>query len=119
MTRKLWILGVLVLSLTCLGYTLGYSDDMTWTGKISDSKCGATHSSAEHGGKKLTERECIEACVKDGAKYVLVSKGKVYNIDNQDFADLAVHAGHTVKVSGTMTGDTINVSKIVMPGKMQ
>ena len=90
----------------------------TWTGKISDSMCGAHHkSSAEHAGAKMTDRQCTEACIKNGAKYVFVSKGKVYSIDNQDYAGLVEHAGHTVKLTGDMTGDSIKVSDIEMPTK--
>jgi hypothetical protein len=100
------------------GGALLYGAERTWSGKISDSMCGASHKSTiEHSGKKLTDRECVQACIKDGGKYVFVSKGKVYNIENQDFADLAEHAGHTVKLTGEMTGDTIKVSKIAMPAK--
>ena len=51
------------------------------------------------------------------AKYVFVSGGKVYNVGNQDFATLQEHAGHTVKLTGAMSGDTITVSKIAMPAK--
>jgi hypothetical protein len=32
---------------------------------------------------EMTNRACPEACVKEGAKYVFVSKGKVYQIANQ------------------------------------
>jgi hypothetical protein len=100
------------------GTALAYGADKTWTGKISDSMCGASHKSAiEHAGKKLTDRECVQACIKEGGKYVFVSKDKVYTIDNQDFADLAEHAGHTVHLTGEMTGDAIKVSKIEMPAK--
>src|SRR2546423_8023467 len=89
----------------------------TWTGKISDSMCGATHKvAAEHGAKAMSARDCTLACVKNGGKYVFVQNGKVYNIDNQDFGDLQAHAGHTVRLTGDMKGDTITVSKIVMPG---
>jgi hypothetical protein len=99
------------------GATLAFGAEQTWKGKISDSMCGASHKSAiEHAGKKLTDRECVQACIKDGGKYVFASAGKVYNIDNQDFADLAVHAGHNVSLTGEMTGDTIKVSKIAMSG---
>ena len=90
--------------------------DQTWTGTISDSMCGATHKKmAEHGTDKMSDRACTMACVKDGGKYVLVSNGKVYKIDNQDFAALAEHAGHAVKITGAMTGDAIKVSNVVMP----
>jgi hypothetical protein len=96
-----------------------FAADQTWTGKISDSMCGVSHKSAtEHGGKKMSDRDCTLACVKEHqAKYVFVHNGKVLNIANQDAAGLEEHAGHTVRLTGEMQGDTITVSKIVMPGK--
>ncbi len=63
----------------------------------------------------MSNAQCATACVKKGAKYVFVRDSKVYDIDNQDFADLAAHAGHNVKLTGEMTGDTIKVSRIEMP----
>lgn len=91
--------------------------DQTWTGKISDSMCGAKHDAgAEHAGKKMSDRDCTLACVKEhNAQYVFVSKGKVYKVANQDFAGLEEHAGHTVNLTGDMKGDTITVSSISMP----
>ena len=107
------ILGVLVSLL--VGAAMASGAEQTWHGKISDSMCGASHKSAiEHSGKKMTDRECVQACIKDGAKYVFVSGGKVYNIENQDYAGLAEHAGHGVTLKGEMTGDTIKVSSISM-----
>ena len=90
----------------------------TWTGKISDSKCGAKHMSAgEHGANAMTDHDCTIACVKGGGKYVFVTKGKVYPINNQDFAGLEEHAGHTVKLTGDMQSQgTINVTGIQMVG---
>src|ERR1022692_757239 len=116
MIRKAVFYGVLCGVLVLGGASMAFAADQTWSGKISDSKCGATHSSMEHDGKKMSDRQCTAACVKGGAKYVFVSDGKVYNLDNQDFADLPVHAGHSVKLTGEMTGDTIRVSKIEMSG---
>jgi hypothetical protein len=114
------ILGVLVSVL--VGVAMASAAEQTWHGKISDSMCGASHKSAiEHSGKKLTDRECVQACIKEGAKYVFVSGGKVYNISNQDDPALAEHAGHAVTLKGEMTGDTIKVSSISMgkaAGKM-
>jgi hypothetical protein len=83
----------------------------TWTGMISDSRCGGDH------GGEVDERECTERCVKTGDKYVLVTDygKKVWAIANQDFPDLAAHAGHTVTVTGEQKGDAIVVSKIAMP----
>jgi hypothetical protein len=113
MTQKLLLFGVLVLSVA----SWAWAADETWAGKISDSKCGASHGSTEHDGKKMSDRQCTAACVKGGAKYVFVSgEGKVYDVDNQDFAGLPVHAGHSVNLTGTKTGDSIHVSKIEMTG---
>ena len=103
----------------------------TWTGKISDSMCGATHTMVkEHEQKgeisKTTskaekDRQCTVECVKGGGKYVLASQGKVFEISNQDFAGLSEHAGHTVKLTGDLNADgkTIKVSEITMPGKSE
>ena len=92
---------------------MAFAADQTWSGQISDSMCGHSHKAAiEHGGKKMSDHDCVIACVKNGDKYVFVQGGKIYNIANQDFAGLEEHAGHTVKLTGEKTGDTIKVSKI-------
>lgn len=93
-----------------------FSAEKAWVGKISDSMCGVSHKSMEHEGKKTDAHACTLACVKQGAKYVFVNKGKVYTIENQDFAGLEEHAGHTVKLSGEMNADakSIKVSHIAM-----
>jgi len=85
--------------------------DQSWTGTISDSMCGAKHAPEDH-GKPITAKQCTVGCVKEGAKYVLVVGGKVYGITNQGAPGLAKYAGDSVKVTGTMTGDTITVAKI-------
>jgi hypothetical protein len=90
----------------------------TWKGKISDAMCGAKHADGEHGTKKMTDRQCVEACVKGGEKYVFVGDGdKVLKIANQDFDGLKVHAGHEVMLTGDLKGDTITITKIEMPKK--
>ena len=98
-----------------LGAMSALAADQTWTGKISDSMCGAKHKKmAEHRTTKMADRDCTMACVKEGGKYVFVLKGKVYKIDNQDFAALQEYGGHMVQLTGEMTGDTIKVSNIGM-----
>ena len=89
--------------------------EQTWTGKISDSACGAKHEEAAEGTGVMPDRECTQACVRGGSKYVLVVAGKVLQIANQDHKDLATHAGHTVKMTGELSGNAITVSKIEMP----
>lgn len=76
------------------------------TGTISDSMCGATHPSG------TPAKQCTLGCVKKGAKYVLVSEGKVYQISNQKNPGLMKYAGEDVKVSGKVSGDSIMISKI-------
>jgi len=88
--------------------------EQTWTGKISDSACGAKHEEAAEGQGKMPDRECTQACIRGGSSYVFVTDGKVYRITNQKHEDLAVHAGHAVKLTGELSGATITVSKIVM-----
>lgn len=112
---------IITIAATAFLATAGWAAQQTWTGKISDSMCGATHAgmSESHAGgkKKVSDRECTLACVKDhGGKYVFVQGGKVYQVANQDYAGLAQHAGHTVRLTGEMSGDSITVSKIEMPG---
>jgi hypothetical protein len=90
----------------------------TWTGILTDSMCAKSHEpniehAMERSGKRMTAKECTVGCVlRRGQKYVLVSDGKVYQIANQDHAGLAVHAADMVTLVGTLTGETIKVSKI-------
>ena len=80
--------------------------EQTWTGRISTSMCGTAP----------MDNKCIQNCVKAGEKYVFVSKGKILEIQNQDFGDLEKHAGHPVKLTGALGSDgkTVTVSKVEM-----
>jgi hypothetical protein len=85
-----------------------FAADQSWTGQISSSMCNAAKNTMDH--------DCILSCIKAGAKYVFVSKGQVREIRNQDFGDLEKHAGHAVKLTGTLgpDGKTVSVSKVEM-----
>jgi hypothetical protein len=97
---------VLSLAATLALGTMGLMGaDQSWTGTISDSMCGASHGTTP-------AKACTTGCIKKGAKYVVVVGDKVYSIANQDAPGLAKYAGDSVKVSGTMSGDTITVTKI-------
>ena len=61
--------------------------------------CGAKHKMPG------SPAECTAACVKAGSKYVFVRQGKVWDISNQDFADLAKLAGEHVRLKGTRSTD--------------
>ena len=93
--------------------------EQTWTGKISDSNCNAKHPAGEHEGKKMTDADCTQVCVKKGAKYVFVSKGTVYQLSNQESKTIATHAGEEVNLTGELKGNTITATKIapVKPAK--
>ena len=56
---------------------------------------------------------CARKCIKGGSPAVLLGEGdKVYKLDDQP--KVAEHAGHKVKVTGTLNGDTIKVENIVV-----
>ena len=78
----------------------------TWAGEITASMCGKSH----------MDSKCIQNCIKAGEKYVFVSKGRILEIQNQDFGELEKHAGHNVKLTGTLgsDGQTVTVSKVEM-----
>lgn len=77
----------------------------TWTGVVSDSNCGLKHSTPSDEAAM-----CVKKCVGAGAQYVLVSGGKVYQLSDQSkFADFA---GRSVKVTGTLKGNVIEVGSV-------
>ena len=54
-----------------------FAAEQTWSGKISDSACGAKHEEAAEGQGVMADRDCTQACIRGGSKYVLVVDGKV------------------------------------------
>jgi hypothetical protein len=105
---------ILFISALLISQAGAIAAEQTWSGKISDSACGAKHEEAAENQGVMPDRECTEACIRGGSKYVLVVDGKVFKITNQDNKDLATHAGHAVKVTGELKGDAITASKIEM-----
>src|ERR1044072_6013540 len=102
------------LAVALLAGAVSLHAQQSWTGKIGDSACGVKHEEAAEGQGVMPDRECTQACVRGGSKYILVVDGKVMKIANQDNKDLATHAGHAVKVTGELKGDTITVSSVEM-----
>jgi len=75
------------------------------TGTVSDSHCGLKHATPS-----ADAATCVEHCASGGGSYVLVSKGKVYQLDAQDkFKGLG---GKSVTVDGTVKGDSITVASV-------
>ncbi len=99
---------IVLLSATLLVFA-GLAMAKTLTGTVSDSNCGVKHATASDEAKA-----CVQKCVDGGASYVLVSGGKVYKLDDQDkFKGLA---GDSVKVTGTVKGDSITVKSVEKAG---
>ena len=101
MRKQLILLSATVLLFGCMAWAAS----KTLSGVVSDSNCGAKHATAGEDAAK-----CVEGCVGGGQKYVLVSKGKVYQLDAQDkFKGMG---GKSVKVTGEVTGDSITVASV-------
>ncbi len=96
MAKRLTMLFVAVLMCGCFAWSAQH----VFYGVVSDSMCGAKHSRAS-----AAAVHCVKSCVAKGSSYVLVSHGKVYQLNPQDkFADFA---GQRVRVQGALNGDTI------------
>ena len=96
---------ILTASLSPAAFAAGKS----FTGKVSDSMCGAKHM---EGGD---DASCTRTCVSKGSKYALVVGDKVYTLETSDKAALATldkQAGAKVTVMGSEKGDTITVSSV-------
>jgi len=81
----------------------------TFTGEVSDAMCGAKHGMTD-------KAACTRACVKKGSNYALVIGDKVYTLQSSDQATkdkLDKLAGEKAKVTGTASGDTIQVGKVM------
>src|SRR5947207_6530147 len=92
----------------CLFLPFSAATQQTFTGKLSDSRCGASHHSSE-----LSDRECLFACISRLAKYVLVDRDNhVLPIANQDARGLPLYAGRPVRITGEREGDAIVVSQV-------
>jgi hypothetical protein len=105
--NKRMILSVAVLA--CASWAAAAGQEGSWTGVITDTHCGykASHTAA-----------CVKVCVTDkGAKYALANpeNGKLYILQPQEKA--ASLANESVKVTGTLEGDTIQVKTIEKAAK--
>jgi hypothetical protein len=84
------------------------SDEVrVFSGVVTDSYCGAKHTR----NASLSSAECVRACIRDGAGYVLVDGDTSYSLQGNT-NELAKAAGQRVRVVGSLQGQTINVSSI-------
>jgi hypothetical protein len=79
------------------------------TGEVGDAMCGRTHMDG-------APAECTRTCVAHGSKFALIVKDKIYVLDTTDKSALATldqQAGKNATVTGTLNGDSIEVSSVV------
>jgi hypothetical protein len=95
-----------VLTLAFAGAFTAFAQQQSLTGVVTDSMCGVTHMA-----KDKTPAQCTQMCVKDGMKYALATKKKIYTLEGHE-AQLAKLAGHKVTVKGTLNGDTLSVQEV-------
>jgi hypothetical protein len=102
--RKLSLIPILFAAVMIM---LAAAKPQTFTGEVSDSMCGAKH-------MMDNKAECTRTCVNKGSNYALVVGDKVYTLNTTDKAaldQLNTLAGAQAKVTGTVNGDAIEVSK--------
>ena len=106
--RRIWI-AILAISWTFAA--AGEAEPATFKGEISDSQCALNvHSLTKSHEEMLKSKSgaaghnaasCSVYCINQlGGKFVLVSKGHVYHLDNQDLPRRFV--GQKVKLRGTL-----------------
>src|SRR5450755_4479320 len=97
------LLAIALTSLMIPG-AIAASTEGSWTGWVSDAKCGANKIDAA----------CVKECEDAGSPLVFVNdKDKsVLQVSNQDV--LKGHEGHHIKVKGTVDGDKLTVTSVSM-----
>ncbi len=98
-----------VAALVLLTAVLAFTADkpQTFTGKVSDTMCGAKHMMAG-----ASDADCTRACVKQGSKYALVVGDNVYTLEGGNAATLDKLAGQKATVTGALKGKTITVASV-------
>jgi hypothetical protein len=112
MKRGLWwmaAVAIVIFSATLFSNPALAAGKQTFTGEVGDSMCGRKHMEDEPAA------ECTRACVAHGSSYALIVGDKVYTLQTTDKAALDTldkQAGKTATVTGTLDGDTIQVSSV-------
>ena len=94
------------LGLTAAMFAMGAFAE-TWSGTISDAKCGARHADASE--KSMA---CAKKCVDGGAAAVLIVGDKVIKIDPASSAKVASMVGMKVQVTGDLKDNTVTIDTI-------
>ena len=110
-SRWLAVAAVVVFSATAfLNLNARAGGKRTFTGEVGDAMCGRKHMEDQPAA------ECTRACVSHGSKFALIIGDHIYTLETADKAALATldqQAGKTATVTGTLDGDTIQVSSVV------
>ncbi|HMJ20377.1 MAG TPA: hypothetical protein VK513_00670 [Terriglobales bacterium] len=85
----------------------GTASGPTFTGMVTDARCGARHSMKSD----KTSAECARACVRKGSRYVLVDGEEIHALEG-DPTELDGLAGVRVDIVGQLLGDTIRVESM-------
>jgi hypothetical protein len=104
-SRKFSLIAILFAAVMAM---LAAAKPQTFTGEVSDSMCGAKH-------MMDNKAECTRTCVSKGSNYALVVGDKVYTLNTTSKAaldQLNTLAGEQAKVTGSVNGDAIEVSKV-------
>ncbi len=73
-----------------------------WTGYITDTHCGKKGASKDH------DADCVQKCMKGGAKAQISSDGKIYTLDG--FDKVKALMGSPVTVKGTLDAKTNTIT---------
>lgn len=113
---------ILLATVALLGFSFTAFGAQKFSGVIMDSECAMMGSHAKMeamhhmpASSALTGKDarmCTLECVKMGGHFVLYNRStkKTYSLNPGD--DARAYAGERVTVSGTLSGDTIQVTKI-------
>ena len=101
----------LAVSLFAAATLFAGSAPQTFTGIVTDSMCGSNHAMMH----VTPDEKCVRDCVKAHAKYVLLYGKTVYQLSDQQLP--AKFAAQKVKVTGTLSGGTIEVRGITAAGR--
>ena len=100
---KRMLITALLLGLLSLG-ALAAPKKGTWTGVVSDTKCGAA----------MHDAGCVKKCVEAGQKLAFVNDADKSVLEVANPEALKGHEGHHVKVKGTVDGNVLTVSSVSM-----
>jgi hypothetical protein len=100
--KKLFAISLVLLLL--VGAALAYNaTEGTWTGWVSDMKCGAK-----------VEANCAKKCIAAGEKAAFVNDADKSVIPVANAETLKGHEGHHVKIQGSIDNNTLTVSHVEM-----